>query len=185
MGFISEKIDKIKYSLELDRITEGDEREKAIVKGKDFEVTVYNLFPRLEFDLFAKNEDVFDPTFKGSFIQTRLPFDFGFEHKKSGQRFYVECKYRSCFYHDVNKDIDILNIAKNKEQFEKYKKYSRENNVKVFIVVGVDGTPEKPKYMFCFPLEEIKYHTVYDYVCAKYERKPPTKLFAWRNGRLF
>jgi hypothetical protein len=50
-------------------------------------------------------------------------------------------------------------------------------------VIGLGGDPDYPERMFCIPLAEAKYPTLYDSVFERFERDPE-KPFFWKNGYL-
>jgi hypothetical protein len=71
-----------------------------------------------------------------------------FKYKENTRNFAVECKYRS----------NLINNAFTFEerQLENYRQFERENNVQVFIIIGVAGSPNSPKDFFIIPLKEIQ-----------------------------
>lgn len=61
----------------------------------------------------------------------------------------VECKYRGRF----NKNNAV--IWSYPEQIERYQTYRKENNVPVFVAIGVDGKPDNPDNFYIIPLYRL------------------------------
>lgn len=59
--------------------------------------------------------------------------------------FYVECKYRSKDDSFYEKDYKI----------QRYKKFSDDNKVSVFLAIGSEGTPSNPKNLYIIPISKI------------------------------
>jgi hypothetical protein len=66
----------------------------------------------------------------------------------------VECKFRSGFNIDTktNKAIWITFV---KKTFNRYRKYQIENNITVFLLLGVGGTAEQPDNLYLLTLDEL------------------------------
>lgn len=76
-------------------------------------------------------------------------------------------------------------------QLERYRKFSVQRNVPVFVIIELDayaelddGTMEDGPFMFNIPLSEIRYDALYPSVLEKYER-PFNKPFFWKGGQLY
>lgn len=69
------------------------------------------------------------------------------------------------------------------EQIKRYKQFSQERKIPVFIVIGLGGEPDEPEYMFCIPLEEAKYPELFTSILEKFER-PSDRNFFWKNRKL-
>jgi hypothetical protein len=61
---------------------------------------------------------------------------------------------------------------------DKYKEYSENNDIPLYIVIGLGGSPENPERMFCIPIEEAKYTKLYPSIFENYERNTD-ELFFW------
>ena len=71
-----------------------------------------------------------------------------FTGKKKRAHFAVECKYRSKYHeHDTVKfDTD---------QLRRYEKFGENNRIPVFLILGLQGSPSKPRDLFIIPLKVI------------------------------
>ncbi|MCZ7362953.1 MAG: hypothetical protein O8C58_06440 [Candidatus Methanoperedens sp.] len=72
----------------------------------------------------------------------------------------------------------------NPAQLKRYRDFSYDRRIPVFIVIGLGGYDDDPKEMFNIPLEEAKYPDLYPSVFNKFSR-PPDKSFFWKNGELY
>jgi len=129
------------------------ERNKAI--GEKFEVQVAELLNYSDFHILENYKD-------------GRP-DFKVAGPSFSDSFWVECKWRSHLYYK-NK-IKGLQWAE-KEDIERYKGVRLASDEKVFIVIGLGGTPGKPDRMFILDLDERPYPFIFDYKLKEYERKP-------------
>ena len=84
-------------------------------------------------------------------------------------RFAVECKWQSKYYYD--------GFKLSEKNFEKYKQYEKENNIPVFIVVGIGGTGANPENLYIIKLSSIKYNFLKKDFLSKFEKKDKTKEF--------
>jgi hypothetical protein len=100
-------------------------------KGDLFENYAQKLFPDQDFKVvhYTTRRDELD----GRKIESAQNPDFQFEHRRSGHRFWVECKWRGDLYDgklDWCKDY----------QFKRYKEFQEEvRPQKVYAVIGLDG----------------------------------------------
>jgi hypothetical protein len=148
------------------------ERLVGMDKGHEFENYVINLF-KLKNNHFAIAEWKTDHSDK----QAGVP-DFVIRYKPENEVFAVKCKWRANpFYNQKIRDY-VIKWAES-YQIKNYRRYSRQMNMPVFIVVGLAGKPSNPEYTFCLPLEEAKNPELLQGVLDKYEREPPDKPFFW------
>lgn len=77
-------------------------------------------------------------------------------------RFAAECVWRQ------NMPQESLDWCK-EEKIEILKNYEKKKKAKVFIVVGIGGTPRKPAQLFIIPLDERPYANIYASVLQKYK----------------
>ena len=152
-------------------------------KVQRFENHVKSLFPEKYYALVYQTPSFRDN--KDRYVESSLHPDFIFRHKRTGEEFGVECKYRSSLNYK-----DMLEWS-NPEQIKRYQKFSKEKNIPVFVVIALEGFDEDEEgfevpvtCMFNIPLEEAKYPTLYPSVFEKYER-PFDKDFFWKNGKLY
>lgn len=140
-------------------------KPKSFVKGEDFENYVRKfIFPS---DLYRLEHQTHDyNTNKGDYVQTSLKPDFLFSSKNK-KKFYVEAKYRSDFQ---EKGIEWCKPY----QLRRYQETNEE--LPVFIALGVEGKPSRPKYLFIFPVKKVKYTKLFDSVLEKYEVETDTPI---------
>jgi len=155
------------------------------VVGRRFEDHVEKLFNPKYFLLTEKTHS-FD-TNKQRYVESSLNPDLLWKYKPTGEQFAVECKYRTAASID---NRERLNIA-SQEQLKRYKAFSLQKKMPVFMVIGLEleeedeffDTVSVVKYMSCIPINELKYTAIYDSVFSKYERTYD-KPFFWKNGKL-
>ena len=158
----------------LDR--EEYKKKLAFKKGKEFELYVLdNLFPEKYFELLEMTHD--HNTNSKRYVKSSLKPDFLFKDKKTGKIFYVECKYRSRLYKDK------FHWAKNEEQFQRYKDIESNENIPVYIAMGLGGSADNPDKVFLMPLKEIKYIDLYPSVLKNWEIKNIYDVFRIINGK--
>jgi len=144
-------------------------------KGHRFEKYIEKLFPEKDFQLVEKTLSYQEN--KKRFAERSLFFDFIFRDRKSESEFAVQAKYRSHLTGD-----GMLNWS-NYEQMKKYQEFSKNEKIPYYVIIGLDGLDDNPERMFCIPLTEAKYPTLFRSVFKKYERNPKEK-FSWIDGKL-
>ncbi|MBP2201373.1 hypothetical protein J3E07_000785 [Methanococcus voltae] len=150
------------------------ENMNSFDKGKLFEKYVENiLFPKEYFDLLHKTPNYEQNNSR--FVESSLKPDFMFRNKKTGEEFYVECKFRNELYGSMYK------WAKSKDQMDRYRAIEMKENKRVFIAMGLSGTPEAPEYVFLTPLKDIKYISLYPTVYESYEVEQPLDVIRFLN----
>jgi len=137
----------------------------SFYKGEKFEDYTKSLFPASHFDLLHRTPD-YDPDSK-QFDESCLRPDFKFKDKKTGFEFYVESKYRKAIY---GEKLEWCNY----DQLKRYKEYDKE--APVFVLIGLEGKPYDPEFVFFIPLKEAPYMSLYDSVLRKHEREPYKKV---------
>ncbi|ABO35585.1 hypothetical protein MmarC5_1287 [Methanococcus maripaludis C5] len=153
--------DPIPKKSEKTKKTKKITKKEAFKKGKAFELYCLDIFPENEFDLLEMTHN--PNSANGRFVESDLNPDLKFRDKKTNVIFSVECKYRSNLFKGAFK------WAKYKDQADRYREYETENNIPVFIAMGLGGTPDDPEQMFIMPLKEIKYNSVYPSALEDYE----------------
>ena len=150
-------------------------RRDTFAKGGVFEKLVVDLFPEKVFALIyatTTREDL-----NGRKVESAKNPDFQFQHRPTGHKFWVECKYRKSLF---KKKLHWCEPW----QFDRYKKFQEDiRPQKVFVVMGKGGNPNTPDEMYCMPLDEIKYPALYPSVLEPYKR-PVDKSFWYNGGRL-
>ncbi|WAM22583.1 MAG: hypothetical protein OI715_00385 (plasmid) [Candidatus Methanoperedens sp.] len=149
--------------------------EEPFMVGLRFENYVLDLFSKKYFSIVEKTHST--ETNQERYVESSMNPDFVFRYNPSGETFAVECKYRS----NLNNE-GLLNWSY-PEQMIRYKEFSYQRRIPVFIVIGLGGIDVEPKEMFNIPLEEAKYPALYPSVFNRYSR-PPYKPFFWKNGEL-
>jgi hypothetical protein len=116
-------------------------------KGIEFEKYIVQKFSKHYFTILDWTGDKF---VKGYYAQSSLEPDLKmrFTLQQNSVDFAVECKYRSSFFND-GMDLE-------KRQLTQYQKFAAEKQMKVFIVLGVGGSPKEPQELFIIPLEKIE-----------------------------
>ncbi|GBE56145.1 hypothetical protein BMS3Bbin16_00344 [archaeon BMS3Bbin16] len=148
--------------------------EKGFWKGDDFELYVTDLFPS---DRFVLCETPPRPLPDNRYIEANMRPDFKFRDRRTSAEFWVECKYRG----RLTKDKKIIWCSS--KQFKRYSEFKKKTGKKIFIVIGFSGKAYKPKKLYCFNLDELKFQDVYEKEIEKFERLPK-KPFTYEKRRL-
>ena len=134
-------------------------KPKSFRKGEKFESYTESFFPDTHYVLLEKA-----PDFKANskrFIEASLKPDFKFRDRKTNKEFYLESKYRSELFKGK------LEWCKNIAQLKRYQQYNQE--IPVFILIGLHGKPSCPDHVFLIPLSAIKYTGLFPSLFEKYE----------------
>ena len=160
------------------------EEEKKKEMGDDFEIYVENHFDKRYFQTEEWTTDIYNKR-NGSYVEANKKPDLVIRYKPTGERFAVECKYRSDFYHSQNINQNCVKWSY-PEQIARYNQFQGKEHIPVFIVIGVGNNirkGEEPAYMFCLPLKSAKYPEISPVLLQQFERKPGRN-FYWKNGVL-
>jgi hypothetical protein len=164
MGFIS------KIMRAVDVLTE----DESVEKGNDFEKHIVKLFDKAYFSIIHWSTDI---TRKHDrFVESDAGPDLTMRYMPKDEIFCVECKFRSALYEGKLQ-------WSNSQQLGRYQDFARESRLPFFTVIGLGGIPSHPKRMFCIPLKEAKYPSLFPSVFERFERDPE-KNFFWKNGVL-
>jgi hypothetical protein len=149
--------------------------KNRFVKGTALEDHVAELFPNETFSILHDTRKVvLDGTMKS---RLKDP-DFQLQHKESGDKFWVECKYRSSARYGV------IGWCKDPHQFERYKAFQEKvRPQRVYAIIGLIGSSAEPKFMYCIPLDDIKKADLYVNEIVQYKRNPCDN-FRYIEGRL-
>lgn len=102
---------------------------------------------------------------------TKYPdIEIEFSLKDTKKLFAVECKWRKGYFQDRIKWA-------RKEQIFIYKCYSEENNIPVFVVIGVGRYPDNPEDVFVIPLDDLTEPFLTLDFLSKYRRLDKNKYF--------
>lgn len=119
-----------------------------LAKGHAFEQFVVNRF-RQSSDAFRWMDATSDKGVAGHFPASNLNPDLQYEFRTGDKSyaFAVECKYRSGALWRIRLTRD--------DQIARYRKFSADRQIDVFIVLGVGGSPTNPLALFVIPLSEV------------------------------
>lgn len=157
------------------------------IVGKRFEDHVENLFPQKNFKLLEKTHS-FD-TNKERYVESSLNPDLIFQHIHTGDKFAVECKYRT----RLNQKGQLE--WSNPEQLKRYQTFQYHRKIPVYVVIGYKKITKKwnkyekeyeehvERFMYNIPLNDAKYPALYKSVFTKFERDY-NAIFFWNNGEL-
>ena len=139
-----------------------------IDKGNSFETCVVDLFDKSHFTVVEWTTDMMRK--HNRYVESDSNPDLTMRHKTTDMMFSVECKFRSNLYKGA---LDWSNW----KQLRRYKLYSSDNEVPLFVVIGLGGSPQYPDRMFCIPIEGIEYPALYPKIFEEYERDPRKMFF--------
>jgi|GEM_PF-1129244 len=131
------------------RRKEEERKRQLYRRGNEFEDYVKGMFPEDRFTLIHRtptNDDT-----GGRYVHSMIYPDLRFIDKATGRKFWVEVKYRS----HAESDGSIVWCADN--QLTNYKRTMYESRCKVFIIMGVGGTVQRPDKVYCLDLENINF----------------------------
>lgn len=114
-------------------------------KGYSFEDYIASLFPSYDWVIADKTRD-YSKKFN-RLVESDSNPDFTFRHIKTNKTFAIECKYRSYFYEG--------GFGLTYKQLKNYTNFSSKNNIPVFVVLGVGGSPKKPQKLFSIPITNL------------------------------
>ncbi|MBI5799027.1 MAG: hypothetical protein HZB10_03800 [Candidatus Yonathbacteria bacterium] len=124
---------------------------QAYRKGLLFEHFIQNKFAEPMYILVSATKDLHKKLCR--FVESDTNPDFVFREKATGKVFAVECKYRSDY---VTGNRGDEGIWWKKEQGERYQYYSQQNNIPVYIAIGVGGNPKNPRQVGLVPIDIIQ-----------------------------
>lgn len=157
-------------------VTNELSKPTSFVKGEAFENYVREyVFPKEYYKLlhrthnFESNHD--------DYIESSLLPDFEFQCIQTGEKFYVEAKFREGVYNNQDK-IEWCKPY----QLNRYQKINQQQ--KVFIILGLGDKPRKPFELIIFPLSAGNFCGLYDSFLTKYNfpylEKPIFPTYLWR-----
>jgi hypothetical protein len=133
---------------------------QEFIMGEQFEQFSLNLFHDHEYLLLNRTHDF--ETNEMRYVEESKFYDFKLQHRQTGYKFAVECKFRSNLYHDK------YNWAK-EFQMKRYKKYEKEHLPNgYYVMMGLGGEPGYPDGVHLMPLSDIKYVGLFTSVLDKY-----------------
>lgn len=120
-------------------------------KGLLFEHFIMKKFPEPDWVLVNSTKDLHKRLKR--FVESDANPDFVFRNKITGKVIAVECKYRSEYFEHKKWGEGI---TWRKEQGARYLQYGRDNNLSVYVAIGVGGNPKSPKFVSYLPIELIQ-----------------------------
>ncbi len=142
--------------------------ERYKQKGDQFEKYVLDLFTN-DFKLINWTEDewIYNDT-KTQYNETELYPDLLLEYVPTGQKFFIEAKYRS------HCEDGKINVA-TEEQLDRYGRYSRKIGASCFLAIGLGGKPHNPRQLSIIPLNDV-YPELFYGTFKRFERHPRDKI---------
>lgn len=139
-------------------------------KGDEFETYVVGKFDKNYFRSKAWRSD---KAAHGHFPEANSYPDLEFEFRHNDYRasFAVECKYRSGYNGGY---IDLGDFYK----LNAYRKFEREKNIQVYVVLGVGGAPSDPEELFIIPLPHVTSNKIHRRkLTSEYSKSINSKFF--------
>ncbi len=124
---------------------------KGYHKGLLFEHHIRDKFPDHEWVIVSYTKDLHKKLRR--FVESDANPDFVFRKRATGELIAVECKYRSEYWESKKWGEGVSWQMK---QGERYAQYGKENNIPVYIALGVGGNPKSPKCVSYIPIELIQ-----------------------------
>ena len=182
MGFFKKLLDAISSPDKANHLPSDEEKNK--MKGDMFETYVENLFDKKYFVTEEWTSDIYNKR-NGSYVESNKNPDLTIRYKPTGDRFAVECKYRSNFSLSKKSGTACIQWS-HTDQIQRYNDFQYTKRIPVFIIIGIGNNiieNEHPKRMFCIPLNKAKYPEIFASVLPQFERNPQSN-FYWKNGIL-
>lgn len=142
-----------------------------LVKGETFEKFVLDSFDEQYFKFHEwRSDKSHDGKFPISNSNPDLLFEF--RHRDKSVFIAIECKWRSTAYDNA---IHWATSSK----INNYYAYQQKERVKVFVALGVGGSPAHPQDLYIVPLDSIQKHMVYLTLpfLKKFYKTPGSKFF--------
>lgn len=134
------------------RYDDGNKDAVYYRMGNDFEDYVIGMFDPGRFELIHRT-----PTHAetgGRFVRSMALPDLRFRDRVSGERFWVEVKYRS------RADADGNIMWASPFNIRSYSDAGSRTGEHVFVILGVGGDVHAPENVYCMDLDRIRMYTV-------------------------
>jgi len=141
-------------------------------KGRKFEDFVLTKFDRNLFSIVRKTRPC-----RGAddhYMESNPDPDYIFRYIPSREKFGVEMKFRSNFGSEIIK-------WSYPDQMARYKQFEKEEEIPVYIIIGLGGLPESPNEIFLVPLRKIESPELSLQFLSKY-RLSPEENVRWQQG---
>lgn len=144
-------------------LTESEE------KGRAFEEYVVSHFNKKYFTLKEWRGDKY---YEGNYAESNRYPDMEYEFSLNDKiiPFAVECKWRSKF---KNEQIQWAT----EEHADIYRKFEKEKDMPVFVVIGVGGSPSAPERVYAVPLRVLKLNIAKEDYIRDFMREDKEKNF--------
>ena len=153
-------------------VPEGIEKamdEPPTLNGDPFENFVVDSFDRRYFHFRAarKSKNV---RYTSTADDPDLVLEY--RHRDTNISFAVECKWRAGY---LDNAVHWANTTK----ILNYYAYQNEENIPVFVVIGIGGTPNLPKELYVVPLSRIPrfMHYLTDHFLRSYAKQPGSNFY--------
>ena len=117
-----------------------------LLKGREFEDYVLEQLDIANNDRLTLKEWRGDKSLPGIYPEGNSNPDLVLEY--DGQPFSIECKWRSHMPNDISKELLPP------DRVAHFTKYSQENELPVFLLLGIDGLPSDPYFLYLIPIRE-------------------------------
>jgi len=128
--------------LRIKSLTMSDE----LLKGREFEDYVLEQLGIANNDRLTLKEWRGDKSLPGIYPEGNSNPDLVLEY--DGCPFAIECKWRSHMPNDISKELLPP------DRVAHFTKYSQENELPVFLLLGIDGLPSDPYFLYLIPIRE-------------------------------
>lgn len=142
-------------------------------KGDAFENYVIGKFDRRFFRLKDMRSD---KGANGFYPESNKYPDLVLEYKPASSSFAVECKWRSN-WRTKNDGKENIDWAGGDKKLQNYNDYAANNNIPVFVVIGIGGEPDNPNELFVAPLKALKYRYVDKSYLSNFTKKDKARNF--------
>lgn len=117
-----------------------------VLKGREFEDYVLEHLGVEGNDKLTLKEWRGDKSLPGIYPEGNSNPDLVFEY--DGRPFAIECKWRSHLPKDISKELLPP------DRVALFEKYAQENKMPVFLLLGIDGLPSDPYFLYLIPIRE-------------------------------
>jgi hypothetical protein len=146
----------------IDTIIDEVNTPESFKVGETFEDYVRKfIFPERDYTLLDRTHNYASNS--KDYIESSLKPDFKFRDKYSQKEFYVEAKFRS----NINNEKVVWCTQR---QLIRYQECNKETPV--FIILGIGGEPDYPRFISLLPLSAARYCGLYTSVIDKFDIEP-------------
>lgn len=156
-----EEYEKKKESAKILGVDLDNSQLPALVKGRLFEIFAAKIWDAdncTTIQSWTPDKGIQE----GIYIKSNGEPDFLLELQTHAepQLMSIECKYRSIYtpQDTVEKRIQWIKYY----QFKRYEEYEEATERKVYILLGADGDPRSPDYLYLAPLSKLKKRSLFD-----------------------